>query len=157
MPTVTITRNEVGKVDGVDEKHQRAYGRFIAQVRNLTHQSVLVLKWWAPRSPRFHRFHFAILNAIYKAQDQFDHPEALREWLQVGAGHCKFVPGPKGKMVALPLSIDFEHMDDVEFGEHHASVKQFARSLHATRFLWPHLNDHQGGEMMERIFDSFEL
>lgn len=157
MPTVTVTRNELGKIDGADEKHQRAYSRFVKRMQDLTRDGVLILKWWEPRSPKFHRFHFAILGAIFKAQDQFDSPDAMREWLQVGAGHAMFVPGPNGKMVALPLSIDFEHMDDVEFSEHHASVRKFVRSTRATRFLWPHLDDQRGSEMMECIFDNFQL
>jgi hypothetical protein len=157
MPVMHITRDDCNKVTGVDEKHARAWGRFYARLQGLTRDTVLIIKWWEPRSPKFHRFHFAILGAIFKAQDQFAQDDALREWLQVGAGHCMLVPGPAGKMVALPLSIDFEHMDDVEFGEHHASVKKFARSVRATRFLWPHLSDVDGGEMMEVIFDSFEL
>lgn len=157
MPEMHITRNEFDRIAGCNERHERAWGRFYQRLKELSRDTVLVVKWWEPRSPKFHRFHFAILNAIYQSQEQFDKFDALREWLQVGAGHCQFVPGPKGKMVALPLSIDFEHLDDVEFGEHHQSVRKFALSVHATRFLWPALDDLKGYEMMQSIFDTFEL
>lgn len=157
MPTLTLTRNDEGKIAGIDEVHDRGYLRFIKSLHELTVKTTLIIKWWAPRSPKYHRYHFAILNAIFKKQEQFDDFETFRTWLQIGAGHCTFAPSATGKMVAIPLSINFEKMDDVEFGVHHMAVKKFCRSGYMTRFLWPHLNDLRGGEMIEVIFDSFEL
>jgi hypothetical protein len=157
MPQVTITRNELGKIDGANEKDQRAYARFVKRMQSLTSDAVLVLKWWEPRSPQFHKFHFAILGALFKSQEQFADPDDMRKWAEVGAGYCKLVPGPNGVMCAMPLSIAYEKLDDVEFGEVHKKVKTFLRSTRATRFLWPHLSDAQGFEMIDRIIDSFEL
>src|SRR3546814_10317190 len=45
-----------------------------------------------PRSPKFHRLHFAMLGAIFDNQEQFPTLDDLRYWLEVGAGHCNFVP-----------------------------------------------------------------
>lgn len=156
MPTLTVTRNSEGQIDGASEKDQRAYARFVKRMRGLTDRDSLVVKWFEPRSPRFHKYHFAILGAVFKSQEQFDDEEALRKWIEVGAGHCKFVPGPKGKMVALPMSINYEALDDVEFGELHKKVRLFLRSQHATRFLFPHLDDMQGLEMIEAVLSEFE-
>ncbi len=157
MPTVTITRNEYGKLDGFDEADKRGYARLKKVLAALMPNTTLVLKFWVPRSPKFHRYHFAILGALFKAQEQFADEDVMRKWAEIGAGYCQLVPGPKGKMCAMPLSISYEKLDDVEFQEHHAKVKQFLRSVHATRFLWGHLNDMQGLAMIDAIFDSFEL
>ncbi|WP_025915836.1 DUF1367 family protein [Herminiimonas sp. CN] len=157
MPTVTLTRNDQGKVAGTCEKNQRAYARFVKRMQSLTHQSTLVLKWWEPRSPKFHRFHFAILGDLFKSQDQFDDDDAMRKWLEIGAGYCQMVPGPTGKMCAMPKSIAYEKLDDVEFQEVHAKVRKFMRSTHATRFLWPALDDMQGLQMVDAVLDKFDL
>jgi hypothetical protein len=157
MPQVTITRNNLGKIDGVDEKNQRAYRRFVKRMQELTPGCTLVFKWWEPRSPRFHRYHFAILGALFKLQDRFADEDDMRKWLETGAGYCTFAPGIDGNLCAIPKSIAYEKLDDVEFQELHQRIKTFMRSTHVTRHLWPHLNDVRGLEMIDRIIDSFEL
>jgi len=157
MPTVNITRNEIGKIDGTDEPNQRAYARFVKRMQSLTDRDVLMLKWWEPRSPKFHRFHFAILGELFKSQEQFDDDDGMRKWLEIGAGFCKMVPGPAGRMCAMPMSIAYEKLDDVEFGELHAKVRKFMRSQHATRFLWPHLDDMAGLNMIDCVLEKFDM
>lgn len=154
MPTVTITRNDEGKIVGIDEKDVRAYAKLKRMLETLTPKESLTLKFWVPRSPRFHRYHFAVLNAVFNAQERFDDPEDMRKWIEVGSGHCHFVPGPTGGLVAIPLSIAYEKLDDMEFREHHEAVKRFLRTTHATRFLWSNLDDKRGFEMIESILSS---
>jgi hypothetical protein len=84
-----------------------------------------------------------MLAMIFDAQETFADPEQLRMWLQVGAGHCEFVPGPKGKAGGDPEEHRLLAMDDAEFAAHHEKVKDFLRSEHAQRFLWPHLDPEQ--------------
>nr|WP_255532596.1 DUF1367 family protein [Polynucleobacter sp. UK-Kesae-W10] len=88
-------------------------------------------------------------------QEQFADIEALRAWLTVGAGECEFVPGPKGRMVAMPRSIKWAKLDQVEFESLSSKVDAFLWSAHATRFLWPHLSDQQAHEMIESLDREF--
>lgn len=156
MATVVLTKDDAGKIAGLTETDQRAYARFRRMLSELRVGATATLKFWVPRSPKFHRLHFAMLKALFDAQEQFADPDELRAWLQVGAGHCEFVPGPKGRMVALPKSISYERLDDAEFSEHHEKVKAFLRSEHALRFLYPHLDEAKASEMIETLLADFE-
>lgn len=156
MTTITVTRDDTGKLRGASEKDDRAYRRFRKTVDGLEPGELFSLSVWFPRNGALHRKHFAMLAAIYDAQEQFHDAEQLRMWLQVGAGHCEFVPGPTGRMVAIPKSINFRAIDDADFEDHHNKVKAFLRSDHAMRFLWPHLDPKQSAEMVESILEGFE-
>lgn len=156
MSVVQVTKDEQGKLVGFGEKGERAYARFLAAVRELEPGEMLGFEYRVPRSGPFHRRHFAVLKAFFDSQEQFSDSEQFRKWTEVGAGHVEFVPGPKGRMVALPKSISYESLDDEEFRDVHERVVQFLRTPHATRFLWPHLSDLQAGEMVETILAGFE-
>jgi hypothetical protein len=156
MPSVLITLDDRGKLAGFGEKGERAYGRFLAAVKKLEQGELLSFTYKVPRSPRFHKLHFVMLAALFEAQEQFADDYQFRKWSEVGAGHVDWVPGPTGKMVALPRSIDYESLDDAEFSEMHEAVKTFFRSTHATRFLWPHMDDPCSAEMIESVLVQFE-
>ena len=156
MPAVQITKDNRGKIAGFGRKGERAYGRFLAAVKNLEYGEMLAFSYKIPRSPKFHKLHFVMLAALFEAQEQFADDYQFRKWSEVGAGHCDFVPGPTGRMVALAKSVDYESLDDVEFSEMHEAVKAFFRSPHAWHFLWPHLSEAEGSEMVETILREFE-
>lgn len=156
MAEILITRDDCGKLVGLDEADQRAYGKFIALIKALVPGECVRLAFWIPRSPKFHKRHFAILSAFFKSQEQFDDREQFRMWVQVGSGHCDFVPGPKGRMVALPRSIAWHKLDDAGFTQHHDDMIRFFRSGHFAQFLWPHLPEHEQGEMVEVILQEFQ-
>ena len=156
MSAVTVYKDETGKLAGWGQAGARAYNRFLKAVRELEVGEMLGFTFKVPRAPKFHRLHFAMLRSLFDAQEQFSDDYEFRKWTEVGAGHVKFVPGPTGKMVALPLSIAYEALDDVEFGELHGKVKDFMRSEHARRFLWPHLDSNQTYETIETILSEFE-
>lgn len=155
MPEVIVFKDEFGKLAGHGEKGGRAFARFLKAVRDLEFGETLRFSWWAPRSPGFHRRHFKILNQVFEHQDQFVDETAFRMWVQVGAGFCDLLPGPRGKPVAIPKSIAWDKLDDVEFAEHHAAVINFLRTRHATRFLWPDLNDAMADDMIESLLNEF--
>ena len=156
MSKVILRIDERGKLAGLDEKNERAYARFRNKLAGLQPGQTLAFEFKIPRSPRFHKLHFVMLAAFFKCQEVFNDTERMRKWLEVGAGHCDFVPGPGGDLVALPRSISYEALDDAEFHEVHESVKAFLRTPHAYRFLWPHLDDARGEEMVEAILNEFE-
>lgn len=156
MPAVQITKGDTGKMVGFGPKGERAYARFLSAVRNLEYGEMLAFSYKIPRAPKFHRLHFVMLAALFGAQEQFEDEYDFRKWSEVGAGHVRWVPGPTGKMIALPRSIDYESLDAFEFSEMHEKVKAFFRTMHATHFLWPHLDDLKASAMIESILAEFE-
>lgn len=155
MSEVVLVRGEDGKLQGLGDKGQRSFARFRSKVERLAIGETVKFSYWLPRSPGFHRRHFAILAALFKQQDQFTDPEKLRMWLQVGAGFCDLVPGPLGKLVAMPRSIAWENLDDDEFAEHHAAVIAFMRSTYCTRYLWPMWSDLDADTFINNVLMEF--
>ena len=156
MPDVLVMKNDQGRLEGFGECGAKTYNKFLAACRELVPGEMLSFAYRVPRSEKFHRLHFVMLRAFYEAQEQFADDYVFRKWTEVGAGHCEFVPGPTGRMVALPKSISYESLDDVEFEDIHGKVKGFLRSLHARRFLWPHLQEEQTYQTVETILREFE-
>lgn len=156
MSSVIVVKNNEGKLAGFGEKGERAYNRFLGAVRELEPGEMLAFNYRVPRAPKFHRLHFVMLKAFFDNQEQFSDDYQFRKWLEVGAGHVDFVPGPKGSMVALPRSISYEALDDEEFRIVHEGVKEFLRTDHAQHFLWPHLDLAQTAETVDNILMEFE-
>lgn len=155
MPTVTLTRED-GKLAGATDKDKRAYAKWHDRIKTMGPRDSLVFSWKEPRSGPHHRLFFSKVSALLDIQEQFDDPDTLRRWLTVGAGYCDLVPGPNGKAVALPQSIAYEKLDEVEFRELHRKIDDFLRSPHATFFLWPHLTPAQQSEMVDVFLRGFE-
>lgn len=155
MAKVALRLNEQGKLEGLTPADGRAYARFKKKLGLLRPGDTISFEHRFPRSPKFHRLHFAMLGALFDNQEQFEHPDDFRKWVEVGAGHCKFVPGPKGRLVALPMSIAYDSLDDAEFYEHHVKVTAFLRSLGATRFLWPDVPDADAAAAVDAILSEF--
>lgn len=156
MSAVTLWKGQDGKLEGFDEKGKRLYARFLKRITELEPGQTIGFTYKVPRSPKFHRLHFAMLKELFDNQEQFNDPHQFRKWLEVGAGHCDFVPGPKGRMVALPRSIDWESLDDEQFSDVHEGVKTFLRTEHAVRFLWPEADPAQSLRGVEAILGGFE-
>lgn len=156
MSTITVTKTDQGRLTGFSPKDQKAYAKFRQQIEELEPGELFTLDVWFPREGWRHRKHFAMLKAIFDAQERFEDMESLRMWLQVGAGWCEYVPGADGNMVAIPKSIKWSKMDDAEFDDHHAKVKAFLRDERARNFLWPHLTEEQTYDTVEAILGGFE-
>lgn len=154
MSSLVIRKDESGKLAGMGEKGARAYGKFKRQVEAMQVGDTIAFSWKAPRSLPHHRLFFAQLGDLFDSQEQFDDVDQMRKWLTVGAGYCDFVPGPAGRMVALPKSIAFEEMDEADFGEYHAAVLRFLWTKPARSFMWGHLTEQQSYEMVERFTEE---
>jgi hypothetical protein len=155
MSSVVVVKGEDGRLEGLGEKGARAWAKFRARVDGLRRGETLAFQWHEPRSGPHHRLFFAQLGALLDRQEQFDDLDTLRAWLIVGAGYCDFVPGPSGRMCALPKSIAWHKLDEGEFGELHLKVNAFLRTAHAARFLWPHLADAKASEAVESLLAEF--
>lgn len=150
MSDVVIVKTEAG-LQGLGEKGAKVYERWQRQVRGMEIGETLAFSWKEPRSRKFHRLFFAMLGNLFDVQEQFADPDQLRAWLTVGAGYADFVPGPTGRMVALPKSISWHSMDDGEFHDLVAAVWAFLRTEHAHRFLWPLMTPQAATEAVERL------
>lgn len=155
MSDVVVVKGGDGKLSGFGDKGGRAWNRFRAMVDRMTVGETLAFSFWEPRSPQFHKRFFAKLHRLFDMQEQFDDVDTLRAWMTVGAGECSFVPGPKGRMVALPKSIKWHRMDDAEFGELVSRIDTFMWTPHARAFLWPHLSDAESAQMVQAWHDEF--
>jgi hypothetical protein len=155
MSDVVVFKADDGKLAGFGDKGARAWAKFRKRVDGLHRGETLAFQWHEPRSGQHHRLFFAKLGALLDRQEQFDDLDQLRAWVTVGAGYCDFVPGPNGRMCALPKSIAWHKLDEAEFGELHMKVNAFLRTPPAMRFLWPHLDDAKADEMMNAVLDGF--
>lgn len=156
MADIVLTRDEQGKLRGLTQADERRWSKFLAAVKGLAVGDTLKAAFKIPRSPKFHRRHFAILKALFECQEQFTEFERFREWTQVGAGFCDILPGPRGKPVAVSKSIAWDALDDADFAEHHLAVMEFIRTPYFSRFLWPHLDDQGQFNMVEAIMAEFD-
>lgn len=156
MAKITLERDGAGKLQGLSDADKRAYGRFRKALERMGPGDTLAFEFKMPRSPALHRRHFAILGAVFDAQDQFSEADQMRKWLEVGAGHCDYLPAADGGLVAMPKSISYESLDDIEFAEHHRQVIAFLREPHAYRFLWPQMSAAGAEAMVESILSEFE-
>ena len=153
---IVVVKDEQNKLRGFGEKGQRAWLRFRNAIEALEIGETLSFAWHKPRSPKFHRMYFGMLGALFDRQEQFADVDQLRAWLTVGAGFCEFVPGPTGRMVALPKSIAWHRMDDNEFKELVLATWAFIRTEHAQRFLWPHMQPLVADQMVDEFLLGFE-
>lgn len=148
MPEIVVFKGEDGKLAGHGDRGDRAYKRFLQRVRDLAPDDTLAFSWKEPRAPGPHRLFFKVLRELFDRQEVFNNADELRTWLTVGAGYVRFVQG-RDAMVALPMSIAYDQMDDDEFKEFIYRVQQFLWEPHAQQFLWPHLSPQAAYEAIE--------
>jgi hypothetical protein len=156
MTAIVITKNSQGKLEGIDEKGNRAYAKWRRLVTDLEPGQTLTFSYRMPRSPAHHKFLFAKLGALLERTETFDDLDKLRYWLVMGAGYCDFVPGIDGKPNAIPRSLDFTQMDEAEFSELHRQVDTFLWTSRAQETLWPHLDAEGRYRCVEEFLRGFE-
>jgi Protein of unknown function (DUF1367) len=156
MTAIVITKNSQGKLEGIDQKGQRAYAKWRRLVTDLEPGQTLTFSYRMPRSPAHHRLFFLKLNRLLDRTEAFDDLDKLRYWLVMGAGYCDFVPGIEGKPNAIPKSLDFTQMDETEFAELHRQVNTFLWTSRAQETLWPHLDAEGRYRCVEEFLREFE-
>ena len=73
------------------------------------------VKFTKSRNLQFHRKYFALIGETFHMQDIALNKKGWRAIVQTGAGYCDFVKGKDDQLVAVPQSIAFHKMDDLEF------------------------------------------
>jgi hypothetical protein len=143
-------------IRGIDEKNHKRWRTFLRHVFGMEHGEIAEIGTRIPRSGPFHRFHMAMEQAVFNAQERFTDFEQFRNWTKIGAGHVTWVPGAKGGIVPLPKSISYAELEEPEMREVHANMLAFLRGPHAAQYLWKHLSADKAAEMMEAILQEFE-
>lgn len=157
MPTITLTKDVDGRLCGVTEADNRAYQRFVVRCVDMTSDDCIKFSWVEPRSGPYHRRHFAMLHALFQAQEQYDNPEHFRKIGEVGAGYADMLPiGPEGTMVAVPRSISYEKLDQIEFEPIHKAVFDWYMSEMGLKVMWPHLSWQQAYDLAGSVLREFE-
>ncbi|MGE0349829.1 DUF1367 family protein [Hydrogenophaga sp.] len=156
MSKLVIIKNDQGKLEGIDPAGQRAYQKWRRLVTDLPVGQTLSFSYRMPRSPAHHRLFFGKLNNLLARTEAFTKLDDLRRWLTLGAGYADLIPGLDGQPNAIPQSLDFESMDEAEFGELHRQVDAFLWSTRAQQTLWPHLDDEARYRCVESFMREFE-
>ena len=78
-----------------------------------------------PRNIAFLRKYFALLKVGREMSPSDFNPEQFRMYVQAGAGWCEFLAGKDGNLIAVPQSISFGKMDEIEFSRLYSSVLNF--------------------------------
>lgn len=136
-----------GAIDGLGEKGRKSWRRFINRLFRLEPGEVVEIITHQARSGPFHRRHFAMEQALFEAQERFEHFDQFLYWIKVGAGWVTWAAGPKGGVVPIPRSVSYAVADQEEFEDFHQRVVAFLRGPHAARYLWPHLKDRADNYM----------
>lgn len=144
-----------GVFDGFNRDDRRAWRSFWKRVKGMEPGEMALIEARLPRSGPFHRRHMKIEQTIFDAQERFQNFKALRDWMKIGAGHCEWVPGPKGAIIPIPDSTSYASMDNEEFKVFHENSIQFLRGDRAANVLWPHLKGARAAEMMLVILEGF--
>lgn len=156
MSSLVIYKDETGKLAGMGEKGRRAYAKFRKLVDELTVGETLGFSYRMPRSPHHHRFMFAKLTGLFERQEKFADFDRLLDWLKVGAGHCEFLPGPNGALVAIPESINWEKLEEQGFIEFVRAMNDFLWTPYAQAALWPHLDADRRYQCIENWNRDFD-
>lgn len=143
-----------GVVDGLGEQHSKSWRRFINRLFRLEPGEVVEIKTHQARSGKFHRRHFAMEQAVFEAQERFEHFDQFIYWIKVGAGWVTWAAGPSGGVVPIPRSVSYSAADQEQFEDFHQRVVTFLRGPHAARYLWPHLKD-RASQMMDQVLEGF--
>lgn len=140
-------------IQGANEEHNRRWRRWVNRLLNAEPGEMQQFMPIVERSGPFHRAHMALETRLFHSQEQFFNQKQFRNWIKTGAGHVSWKQGPRGNLIAEPLSTSFEECSDDEMREFHESAMAFLRTDHAMKFLWPHLKSKQRAEMLEEIIN----
>ena len=143
-----------GVFKGWSQTDERGWRKIWKRLSALEPGEFAEIEFVIPRSAPFHRRHFAILSAVFDAQERFADFEMLRDWITVGAGWVEWCAGPKGGVVPIPRSISYAKADQAQFEDYHGKVIAFLRGQHAAPFLWRHLGN-DAHWMMDSILGGF--
>lgn len=144
-----------GIVDGLGERGQKQWRRLWHRLLKLEPGEMVDIKTHQERLGWYHRKHMAMESKVFEAQERFEHFEAFRAWMKVGAGFVDWYPGPKGGVIPVPKSISYSKLEQGDMEKFHADVVAFLRTPHACKTMWPHVPAHLAGATLESVLERF--
>lgn len=124
---VEVVKLANGKLRGFGQENDRLYKKFRKQVKGMEPGEMFTLSWVRERNPAHHRKLFSLTTYIAENSDVYNNKDKALTALKVVAGHCEFVPDPKGgRLIAVPKSISFESMGQDEFESFYQNAVQGA-------------------------------
>lgn len=146
-----------GQIDGLSEAHRKSWRRLWNWLLKHAEPGEMVeIKTHRERLGWFHRKHMAMEQRVFEAQEKFEKFEQFRLWLKVGAGFVEWMPGPKGGVIPIPLSISYSALEQEDMERVHDDMVEFLRTEHAQRTLWKHLSEAKRSEFMELLLTGFD-
>lgn len=95
---------------------QQAYQKLKRRLATMEPGECFRLEFSVPRNVAHHKKFWALVSVVADTSDIYDNREKAVAAVKIAAGHCDFVPHPVShELMALPKSISFAAMDQVEF------------------------------------------
>lgn len=143
-------------LSGATDKDTRGWNRFVRAMNESGSGEFFSIKIQRQRSGVFHRKHMGLISKVFKSQERIEDFEQFRLWLKVGSGFVTWMAAPKGGVIPVPRSINFNSCSEDEMREFHDGVVQFLRQPHAQKYLWPNAEPAAAEQGIEAILRKYE-
>lgn len=150
MTKVHVYKDNDGRLRGVSAEDERNQRRWKKYVDSLAPGEQAEYDFTIPQNPAQKGKFMAMVRRLCDRTEAFDNPEALREWIVVGAGYIE--PDGEGGWKAQSLALD--SMDGAKFSELFLRAETFLYSDRARQMLWRHLNPHQHAEAVKQLLED---
>jgi len=87
------------------------------------------IRAWGRRSTEQHNFGFALLNALFEAQEYYPTLDKFRYALMIHLGHCDWYKQKNGDPIPVPHSVSFAAMPASEYSELIDEIMGYAVSI----------------------------
>lgn len=96
-------------------------------MRPIKHGEDVMVEVKRPRNLRHHRLFWGLMGLIWQNQEYYRSPEHVCAAFKIAVGHIDVIKTKRGE-VAIPKSISFAKMDQVEFNHFFERALEFAVS-----------------------------
>lgn len=145
-----------GHLRGATEKDEKAWRRFIGAMYKAGHGEYFTIKVERRRNTQFHKLVFAVLLAVFKAQESFEDFDLFRSFAKLGAGFADYLPTPDGELRAIPRSQGFAECSEEEIRQFFDDVCAFFRSRRCQSVLWPNADSRAAEDGMRKLLETFD-
>ena len=103
------------------------------------------------RDLRFHARHRAILDKLFKAQEDIGYVDDLHSWLKVRVSFVHWRPTSSGRLVPVPRSTAFKECAEEDFRAFHRRMVDALHEPDVQEKFWPRLSLKERAEMVESV------
>lgn len=136
---------------GNDREHHRRLLRLASDLLHAAAGEGFQLYRCEERSGPFHRYHRAVLTALFERQERFPSIKALHDWLKL---ECWFVEWVNGYPV--PKSTEYDSCGEDEIRGFNNDLKDLLHEDHVQRHFWGHLSPQLRADMVDGILRNPE-